>query len=178
MSVAVVIRRPGARGSHTLELLDSIRRRNFCAHVLALPVTTEIARVRGVHGYQLPKWLAEIDVNIAANVSASISPLGGKRDLSVTAPLPALQTVAPQSHMGTTTIINRIDGEWHRTLVQTNTLTFAQRFLPRDVSLTRDGGPLSQLLDGLGASAILRMDVVKDAQIVLNLPTRLGVPMN
>jgi hypothetical protein len=58
--------------------------------------------------------------------------------------------------------------------VQTNTLTFAQRLLPRDVTLTRHGGPLSQLLDGLGASTILRVDVVKDAQIVLNLPTRSG----
>ena len=38
--------------------------------------------------------------------------------------------------------------------------------------LVRHGGPLSQLLDGLGASTILRLDVVKDAQLVLNLPTR------
>ncbi|BEU28115.1 acetoacetate decarboxylase [Paraburkholderia sp. 22B1P] len=174
VSVAVVIRGPGARGSHTLELLDSMRRRNFCAHVLALPVTTEIARVRGVYGYQLPKWLADINVNIGADVAASISALGGQPDLSVHAPLPALQTVAPQSHMGTTTMIHRVDGAWHQTLVQTNTLTFAQRLLPRDVTLTRHGGPLSQLLDGLGASTILRVDVVKDAQIVLNLPTRSG----
>jgi hypothetical protein len=174
VSVAVVIRRPGARGSHARELLDSIRRRNFCAHVLALPVTTEIARVRGVHGYQLPKWLAQIHVNIASDISASISALGGKPDLSLHAPLPGLRTVAPQSHMVTTTMINRVDGEWHQTLVQTNTLTFAQRLLPRHVSLTHHGGPLSQLLEGLGASTILRLDVVKDAQIVLNLPTRLG----
>jgi hypothetical protein len=55
VSVAVVIRRPGARGSHLIELLDSMRRRSFFAHVLALPVSTEIARVRGVYGYQLPK---------------------------------------------------------------------------------------------------------------------------
>ncbi|WP_374729104.1 hypothetical protein [Caballeronia ptereochthonis] len=156
-----------------MELFDSVRRRNFCAHVLALPVTTEIARVRGVYGYQLPKWLAEIDVSIESDVTASISALGGKPDLSVNAPLPALRTVAPQSHLGTTTMINRIDGEWHQTLVQTNTLTYAERFLPRNVSLLRHGGPLSQLLDGLGATTILRLDIVKDAQIVLNMPTPL-----
>lgn len=50
---------------------------------------------------------------------------------------------------------------------------FAQRLLPRDVKLMRHGGPLSQLLDGLGASTIVRLDVVKDAQLVLNLPTPL-----
>ncbi|MCW3478735.1 acetoacetate decarboxylase family protein [Neisseriaceae bacterium JH1-16] len=172
-SIAVVIRRPGARGSHALELLNSMRRRSFFAHVLALPVTTEIARVRGVHGYQLPKWLAEINVNIGADVKATIAAPGGMPDLTLSAPLPALRNAVPQSHMGTTTMVNLVDGEWHQATVQTNTLSFAQRLFPRDVSLLRSGGPLSQLLDGLGASTIIRLDVVKDAQVVLNLPTPL-----
>ena len=34
VSVAVVIRRPGARGSHAQELISSLRRRAFFAHVL------------------------------------------------------------------------------------------------------------------------------------------------
>jgi hypothetical protein len=173
VSVAVVIRRPGARGSHLIELLDSMRRRSFFAHVLALPVTTEIARVRGVYGYQLPKWLAGINVDLDTSVEASIAALDGKPDLVLRAPLPALQSVKPQSHMGTSTMVHVIDGEWHQTSVQTNTLSFAQRVLPRNVKLVRGGGPLSQLLDGLGVSTIVRFDVVKDAQVVLNLPARL-----
>ncbi|OXI28941.1 acetoacetate decarboxylase [Burkholderia sp. AU16741] len=173
VSVAVVIRRPGAKGSHALELIDSMRRRSFFAHVLALPVTTEIARVRGVHGYQLPKWLADIDVNIGATARAGIAGPGGRPDLSLSVPLPALTSVPSQSHMGTTTMVNRIDGAWHQASVQTNMLSFAQRLLPRNVELVRHGGPLSQLLDGLGASTIMRLDVVKDAQLVLNLPTPL-----
>ncbi|MGC4024305.1 MAG: hypothetical protein QM744_03630 [Mesorhizobium sp.] len=39
VSVAVVIRRPGARGLQTLEFIDSMRRQSFFAHVLALPST-------------------------------------------------------------------------------------------------------------------------------------------
>ncbi|TCW84282.1 acetoacetate decarboxylase [Burkholderia sp. SRS-46] len=173
VSVAVVIRRPGARGSHARDLIDSMRRRSFFAHVLALPVTTEIARVRGVHGYQLPKWLADIDLNIGADASARIAGPGGRPDLSLRTPLPALHNVPSQSRMSTATMINRIDGAWHQTTVQTNTLSFAQRLFPRDVELVRHGGPLSQLLDGLGASTIMRLDVVNDAQLVLNLPTPL-----
>ncbi|MCO8590194.1 acetoacetate decarboxylase [Burkholderia multivorans] len=173
VSVAVVIRRPGARGPHALELLDSLRRRSFHAHVLALPVTTEIARVRGLYGYQLPKWRTEIGVNIGADVNASIAGPGGKADLTLRAPLPVLRDVPSQSRMATATMINPIDGEWHETRVQTNMLSFAQHLFPRDVRLARHGGPLSQLLDGLGASTVLRMDVVKDAQVVLNMPTRL-----
>jgi hypothetical protein len=173
VSVAVVIRRPGVNGSHALELRNAMRRRHFFAHVLALPVSTEIARVRGVYGYQLPKWRANIDINIGTDVRAQIGGPNGTPDLTLNAPLPTLQEAAPQSQMGTTTMINRIDGQWHQATVQTNTLSFAQRLFPRNVTLRRNDGPLSQLLDGLGAKKIVRLDVVKDAQIVLNLPTPL-----
>jgi len=170
VSVAVVIRRPGARVSHAAELLQSIRRRNFHAHVLALPVTTEIARVRGVQGYQLPKWLAKIDLAIGVDVQADIVTSDGTPDLVLEAPTPKLRTVPSQSHMGTNTMIHLVDGSWHQTSVLSNTLTFAQRLFPRHVTLSRRGGPLSELLDGLGARTMLRFDVVKDAQFVLNMP--------
>ncbi|WP_322072042.1 acetoacetate decarboxylase [Paraburkholderia bannensis] len=173
VSVAVVIRRPGARGSHALELRNAMRRRHFFAHVLALPVSTEIARVRGVYGYQLPKWRAAIDVTIGADVRAQIARPDGAPDLTLSVPLPHLREVAPQSHMGTNTMINMVDGKWHQATVQTNTLSFAQRLFPRDVKLMRHGGALSQLLDGLGVKKIVRLDVAKDAQVVLNLPTPL-----
>ena len=55
--------------------------------------------------------------------------------------------------------------------IQYAALSLAQSSFPRGVVLTRHGGPLSQLLDGLGASTLVRLDVIKDGQIVLNLPT-------
>ena len=170
VSIAVVIRRPGMRGSHALELLRTMRRRAYAAHVLALPVNTEIARVRGVYGYQLPKWLADIDVDIGTEVKARVAARGGASDLTLNVPTPELRSVAPQSRMGTTTMIHLIDGTWNQTAVQSNTLTFAQQSFPRNVRLSRNGGPMSQLLDGLGASTLVRLDVVKDAQLVLNMP--------
>ena len=169
-SIAVIVRRPGAHGSQGLELLRSMRRRSFHAHVLALPVTTEIARVRGVHSYQLPKWRAEIDLAIGAAVTARIAAADGTPDLALGAPLPALRDVAPQSHMASNIALNLIDGRWHQTVVQWNMLSFAQTLFPKGVELTRAGGPMSQLLDGLGARKVLRLDVVKDAQLVLNMP--------
>lgn len=175
VSIAVVIRKPDARGSQFGELLAAMRRRTFFAHVLALPVTTEIARVRGVEGYQLPKWRTEIDVAIASDVRATITSTDGTPDLTLSAPLPSFRDVISQSRMGTNIMIHQVDGRWHRTVVQSNTLSFAQRLFPRDVNLTRDGGPMSDLLKGLGASRMVRFDVVRDAQLVLNMPTPLGV---
>lgn len=171
VSVAIVIRRPGARGPHILELLDSVRRRSFNAHVLALPVTTEIARVRGVNGYQLPKWRTDISLTIGEQIEASIDGPDGNPDLILSAPLPALKEVPSQSRLTTSTMSNRVDGVWHQTLVQTNVLSFAQSTLPGGVTLKRSGGPLTELLNGLGAGKILRLDVIKDGQIVLHLPT-------
>jgi hypothetical protein len=172
-SVAVVIRRPGSRGTHLGELVRTLRRRAYVAHVLALPVTTEIARVRGVHGYQLPKWLTRIDLDIGSNAHAQILAPNGTLDVSLNAGVPQVRTVAPQSRMGSTTMIHLIDGRWHQTTVQSNTLTFAEQMSPKNLVVSRHGGPVSQLLDGLDAHTVVRMDVVKDAQLVLHVPRRL-----
>lgn len=178
VSVAIVVRRPGARGPHALELFDSIRRQSFFAHVLALPVNTEIARVRGVYGYQLPKWLTDIQLDISSSgVTASIAATDGTPDVTLTTPLPALRRIPSQSRLSTNTSIGLVDGEWRQTQFVTNPLEFAQTLLPRNVKLSRAGGPISQLLDGLGVGTIVRFDVVKDAQMVLYLPRPLqGLP--
>ncbi|HBK45079.1 MAG TPA: acetoacetate decarboxylase [Xanthomonadaceae bacterium] len=174
VSIAIVIRRPGARGAHSLELARMLRRRAYVAHVLALPVDTEIARMRGVHGYQLPKWLADIDLDIGSEVRAQIRARDGTPDLSLEAPLPGMRTVAPQSRLGTNTMVHLLDGKWHQTTVQSNTLAFARQMLPKDVTLSRRGGPMSRLLDGLGARLLVHMDVTQDAQLVLNMPRPLN----
>ncbi|ENX60116.1 MULTISPECIES: acetoacetate decarboxylase family protein [Acinetobacter] len=174
VSVAIVVRKPNAHGSHALELISSIRQHHFYAHVLALPVDTEIARVRGVYGYQLPKWLTEIKVDISSkDVNASLTDTSGKIDLSLIAPTPHLKQVKSESRMSQATMLHLVDGKWQQTLVQSNLLSFGQKLLPRKVKLVRHGGPLSQLLDELGASKILRLDVIQDAQVILHLPKAL-----
>lgn len=176
VSIAVILRRPGARQPGPLELLQSIRRRTFHAHVLALPVDTEIARLRGVMGYQLPKWLAKIDLNLDGAVSASILSPDGSTDLAVSAPLPRLRQVPSQSQIGTTLSIGLLDGAWHQTLVQTNPTELAEVSMPKGITITRGGGTMSRLLDGLGVGRIIRMDVARDTQMALHLPRPISIP--
>lgn len=173
-SIAIVVRQPNARGPHIAELMKSMRQRHFYAHVLALPVDTEIARVRGVYGYQLPKWLTKIDVNISSKeVQAKIFDVNGKLDLSLKTLVPTLKHVTSETHINKATMLHVVDGEWHQTEVQSNILSFAQKLFPKNVQLERNEGPLTTLLNELGASRILRLDVIEDAQVVLNLPTPL-----
>ncbi|PZO68223.1 MAG: acetoacetate decarboxylase [Paracoccus denitrificans] len=174
VSVAVIIPQPGSLLPHTAELLRQARRRSFYAHVLALPVTTEIARVRGVFGYQLPKWKTGIEVDLNGGVRCEITTTTGSPDLTLTAPLPKFTDVPSQSRMGTNTSIQQIDGKWNTTTFRSNTLSYAQTAFPRNVTLTRHGGPMTDLLDGLGASRMLRLDIARNAQLLLNMPVPLS----
>ncbi|NUG01937.1 acetoacetate decarboxylase [Acinetobacter oleivorans] len=174
VSIAIVVRQPNARGPHIAELMKSMRQRHFYAHILALPVDTEIARVRGVYGYQLPKWLTKIDVNISSKeVQAKIFDVNGKLDLSLKTLVPTLKHVASETHINKATMLHVVDRKWHQTEVQSNILSFAQKLFPKNVQLEKNEGPLTTLLNELGVSRILRLDVIEDAQVVLNLPTPL-----
>jgi len=65
ISLAIVTNQPGQTSYGPLSLLAQSRAGQFWGYVLKLPVNTELARVRGVVGYNLPKWLARIDYTAA-----------------------------------------------------------------------------------------------------------------
>ncbi|WP_130802812.1 acetoacetate decarboxylase [Acinetobacter ihumii] len=174
VSVAIVVHQADAPKLSITELISSMRHHKYYGHVLALPVDTEIARVRGVYGYQLPKWLTPIEMSIDdKKVHADIFNTDGTPDLSLIAPLPKIKNVKPQSRIETKTMYHQVDGQWHSTSVESNTLAFGQQLFPKNVQLIHRGGSLTKLLNELEAGKILRLDVVKDAQLALNMP----VPM-
>lgn len=174
VSIAIIVRQPGKDSYSTTQLFSPIWNRTFYAYVLALPVDTEIARVRGVYGYRLPKWLANINLEMDDHgIRAEITATDGASDLTLNAPLPILKNIQSESSIGTNNAINKIDGKWHQVTVQTNPLLAAQNLLPGKVELSQGEGPLSSLLNELRVWTILRMDVIKDAQMVLNMPTPL-----
>lgn len=143
--------------------------------MLSLPVDTEIARVRGVYGYQFPKWLANISLDIGdQGIKARLTTTNKQSDLTLEAPLPVLKTIPSQSAIGTNSAINKIYGRWYQMAVQMNPLLAAQCPLLRNVNLSRNEGPLSKILNELGISTLLRIDVIKDAQMILNM----SAPLN
>jgi Acetoacetate decarboxylase (ADC) len=169
-AVAIVVRKPGSRGLHVHELVQEMHRHSNYGHVLALPVTTEIARVRGLIGYQLPKWLARIDMSIDRGIEARVGDMNGREDLYLRAPLPPQQNVPQQSRLGAVHMVHTLDGTWHQSVVESNVLAHGETLLPSRVALKRAGGALSNLLDGLGASQLMRIEVMSEVQYILHLP--------
>lgn len=173
VSIAIVVRNPGEKGLHLTELIRSARNRSFQGYVLALPVTTELARVRGVEGYQLPKWLTPIEVHIGdKEVRADVTDAEtGQQDISLSMPTPIYKAVGSKTNESVTTSLNEIDGKWHRIRIVLNPLRFSQQLFPRNVVVTRSpNGRVSTILNRLGASRAVRVEVIKEAQMVLHLP--------
>lgn len=60
IGLSVVTNKPGSSNWGPFSLLGQSLSDDFWGYVLKLPVDTELARVRGVVGYNLPKWLTRI----------------------------------------------------------------------------------------------------------------------
>lgn len=61
ISLSVVTNKPGSPNFGPISLLTQQGSKKLWGYVLKLPVNTELARVRGVVGYNLPKWLTPIN---------------------------------------------------------------------------------------------------------------------
>lgn len=83
LSLAIVTNKPGAASLGPLSLFGQARAQSYWGYVLKLPVNTELARVRGVVGYNLPKWLGDIRYEESADALRfeMTDPDTGKPDL-------------------------------------------------------------------------------------------------
>jgi hypothetical protein len=61
VAVSIITNKPGKSNLGPFTLIGQSMSGDFWGYVLKLPVNTELARVRGVVGYNLPKWLTGID---------------------------------------------------------------------------------------------------------------------
>ena len=61
VAVSIITNKPGESNLGPFTLIGQSMSGDFWGYVLKLPVNTELARVRGVVGYNLPKWLTGID---------------------------------------------------------------------------------------------------------------------
>ncbi|MCG8317015.1 MAG: acetoacetate decarboxylase family protein [Pseudomonadales bacterium] len=59
-SLSIATNKPGKKNMGLISLVHQLLTNDYWGYILKLPVDSELARVRGVIGYNLPKWLTDI----------------------------------------------------------------------------------------------------------------------
>lgn len=175
VGIAVKPARHGGLG--LLDLVTGLKNEQLDSYVLSLPVSTEIARVRGHDGYGFPKWVTEVDVDInSGRTTARVANDAGGVDLSLRARTPK-QTARPSGErVSSLTSYTTINGAWHSTLSQTNVLNAGTTRVPRDVTLQVGKGRLADDLRSLKPIRTIQFDVMTEGQLALHMPVPISVP--
>jgi len=176
VGVGVAVR-PARHGKlPVVDLLAGLDDENLHAHVLSLPVSTDIAQVRGHDGYGFPKWRTDIEVDIDADrTSARVTNDDGGTDLSFSARTPRQRRYPSGERVSSLTSYTLINDAWHSTLTQTNMLATGSALLPRKVDLSLGDGRLSDDLCSLQPIRTIRLDVATECQIALHMPAPTSV---
>ncbi|MGI5218270.1 acetoacetate decarboxylase family protein [Nocardia sp. CA-290969] len=175
VGIAVKPARHGG-GLGLLDLVTGLKNDSLHSYVLALPVNTEIAQVRGHDGYGFPKWVTQLDVDIdTERTSARVANDQGGLDLALSAPTPK-QTARPTgTHVSTLTSYTTIDEAWHSTTSQINTLASGTTRFPRGLDLQLGEGRMSESLRSLKPIRTIQLDVTTEGQLALHMPVPTSV---
>lgn len=175
VGIAVRPARHGRLGA--VDLLSSLGNDSLHAYVLSLPVSTEIAQVRGHDGYGFPKWVTDIDVEIdERRTSARVANDDGGTDIAIDVATPRQRQVPTGTSVSTLTSYTELSGGWNATLSQTNNLAVGSTLLPREVSLELGAGRLTDDVRSLRPIRALRFDVTTSAQNALHIPVPVSLP--
>jgi hypothetical protein len=175
LSLSIVTSKPGSPSFGPLSLLGQSRAKSFWGYVLKLPVNTELARVRGVVGYNLPKWLSDIRYHDSGETLRFQiqDPETGKPDLIFEGK--KLADVSREVAMVTSSFTN-VDKQGHLTYGYSvaRQLSHASSMNADDVKLTLGDGSLSTYVKSLKLGKMLRYEFVPEFQAALYAPQPLA----
>ncbi|WP_432176759.1 acetoacetate decarboxylase family protein [Streptomyces sp. Tue6028] len=174
VGIAVKPARHGRLGF--FDLVAGLKNEHLDSYVLSLPVSTEIAQVRGHDGYGFPKWVTALDVDIdAARTTAHVANDAGGTDLSLLATTPAQTAYPSGKRVSSLTSYTSIDGAWHSTLSQTNMLSAGTTRSARGIALQVGEGRMADDLRSLNPIRTIQFDVVTEGQLALHMPVPTSV---
>lgn len=171
IGLSVVTNRPGSSNLGPLSLIGQAKSDDFWGYVLKLPVNTELARVRGVVGYNLPKWLTgisyrETDKSVVVEILDSET---GKVD--VTLETKKLGDLSSKISMVTNRFTN-VDqrGQLTTGYAISRQLSHASTTSAQTVSLGLTEGTLSTFIKSLKLGKMLKYEYVPEFQSALYSP--------
>ncbi|TDD39114.1 acetoacetate decarboxylase family protein [Saccharopolyspora elongata] len=159
-----------------VDLVAALKNDHLDSYVLSLPVSTDIAQVRGHDGYGFPKWVTELDVGIDdSRTTARVANDAGGTDLSFSVATPAQTAYPTGERVSTLTSYTSINGAWHSTLSQTNVLSAGSARFPRNVALQIGHGRMADDLRSLKPLKAVQLDVTTEGQLALHMPVPTSV---
>ncbi|WP_455361423.1 acetoacetate decarboxylase family protein [Streptomyces sp. SYSU K21746] len=175
VGIAVKPARHGKLGF--FDLVAGLKNEHLDSYVLSLPVSTQIAQVRGHDGYGFPKWVTALDADInAQRTTARVANDTGEVDLALTASTPKQTAYPSGERVGSLTSYTSINGAWHSTLSQTNVLNAGMTRSTRDISLEIGEGRMADDLRSLKPIRTIRFDAMTEGQLALHMPVPTSVP--
>ncbi len=174
IALSIVTNKPGASNLGPISLISQSMSKNLWGYVLKLPVNTELARVRGVVGYNLPKWLTpidyrETDTSVVVRISDSQT---GKVD--VTLETAKLDDLSQDVELVTNSFTN-LDhqAELSYGYAVSRQLRHASTTRSDAVKLTLGDGSLSTYIQSLKLGSLLKYEYVPQFQSALYAPAPL-----
>jgi len=175
VAVSIITNKPGKANLGPLTLIGQSMSEDFWGYVLKLPVNTELARVRGVVGYNLPKWLTGIDrkengQSVIYEISDSQT---GKPDVSFTAK--KLDKLSRDENIVTSSFTN-LDhqGQLAYGYAVSRQLSHGSSRDADAATLTLGDGSLSNYLRDLKLGKMLKYEYVPEFQSALYAPKPLA----
>lgn len=175
VGIAVKPARHGRLGF--FDLVTGLKNDHLDSYVLSLPVSSQIAQVRGHDGYGFPKWVTGLDVDIdPRRTTARIANDSGGLDLALVADTPAQRAHASGERVSSLTSYTTVNGGWHSTLNQTHVLNAGTTRGTKGVALQLGEGRVSDDLRSLKPKRTIQFDVMTEGQAALHMPVPTSVP--
>ncbi|QUY58103.1 acetoacetate decarboxylase (ADC) [Chryseobacterium arthrosphaerae] len=170
LSISIITTKPNSGNWGVFSLMGELKNKNLWGYVLKLPVDTELARVRGVVGYNLPKWLIPIDYNNTGNsMTFSFYDQSGKMDFSIRGK--KLDIAETKPDITRSNFINLdTKGKLTHGYTDVRALKKVSSKKKGDVQLSLTDGPLSAFIKSLDLGKLMRYNYQPEFQAALYTP--------
>ena len=170
LSISIVTTKPNSTNWGVFSLMKELKNKNLWGYVLKLPVDTELARVRGVVGYNLPKWLIPMKYSDQGEMMKfDFYDESGKMDFSMGGKKLDIGDVQPD--IVRSNFINKDrNGQLTHGYTDVRAIKKASSKKKEDVQLNLTDGPLSMFIKSLDLGKLMRYDYQPEFQAALYTP--------
>lgn len=170
LSISIVTTKPNKGNWGVFSLLGELKDKSLWGYVLKLPVDSELARVRGVVGYNLPKWLIPINYNDNGDqLTFNFYDEAGKLDFTFAGKKLEITNKNPEISRMNFVNLNE-EGQLTHGYSDIRTIEKATSKDEEDIKLTLSDGPISTFIKSLKLKKLMRYDYQPEFQAALYTP--------